>query len=174
MPHFLDRLLSPGLGEFFVTPVVQNTVVKPVLVDRSQLAFEGQIEIVDDFRIRAHQFSPRLPRPALSPRRPRPFFSFRCSAPPSRPGSLRISAYSPATCRRRTRAWGRSASPGKPEYQHQSIHYKNKRSCMTPGRWRPAQRISKQSRLEKEFEEQKFRRVLRRARPIASMGSGEV
>jgi len=34
--HFFDRFLSPLLGQILVTPIVEQPVVQPILVDRGQ------------------------------------------------------------------------------------------------------------------------------------------
>jgi hypothetical protein len=52
--HLLDRLFPPFLGEFEKTPIVENAVMQPVLIDRGQFCAQPTIEIIDDLRVTAH------------------------------------------------------------------------------------------------------------------------
>ena len=55
VPHLLDQLLPPSVGELPVAPVVENPIVEPVLVDGGEFTAEGLVEIVDDLLISAHE-----------------------------------------------------------------------------------------------------------------------
>ena len=52
--HFLDRFRAPFLGEVEETPIVEQPVVNPVLVDRGELRAKTLVEIFDDFGIALH------------------------------------------------------------------------------------------------------------------------
>src|SRR5215207_6899202 len=60
--HFLDRLLAPFFRQRLEAPVVQQTVMDPVLTDGGQLAPEPPIQILDDLRIALHYRLLRLIR----------------------------------------------------------------------------------------------------------------
>ena len=52
--HFFDRLLAPGLGEVLEAPVVENSVVQPILIDGRQLMAESLVQVLDDALIALH------------------------------------------------------------------------------------------------------------------------
>jgi hypothetical protein len=58
MLHFLDRLLSPFLGQREVAPIVQQPVMQPVLVDGGELMPEATVEIFDDPCVALHGAHP--------------------------------------------------------------------------------------------------------------------
>ena len=55
MVHLFDRLLAPQLGQFEQAPIVQQPVMQPILVDRSQLAAEALVEIFNDSGVALHK-----------------------------------------------------------------------------------------------------------------------
>src|SRR5215510_15232491 len=54
MLHFLDRFLAPLLRQILVAPVVEQPVVKPILIDRRQFVPKRFVEKLDDFRVTLH------------------------------------------------------------------------------------------------------------------------
>ena len=58
MLHLFDRFLAPSLGEHPVTPIVQKTVVQPILINRSKLVAKRFVEIVDNGRVTFHVAGP--------------------------------------------------------------------------------------------------------------------
>src|SRR5437016_1820340 len=54
MVHFLDRLFAPFLRQTFIAPIIEDTVMKPVLIDGCQLAAQAAIEIVEDSIVAPH------------------------------------------------------------------------------------------------------------------------
>src|SRR6266516_667854 len=54
MLHLLDRFLAPFLGQRPVTPIVQQPVMQPVLVDGGKLVPQTTVEKLDDSCIALH------------------------------------------------------------------------------------------------------------------------
>jgi hypothetical protein len=54
MLHLFNRFLAPRLGQHFVAPIVEQTVMQPVLVYRGELVSERSIEVFDNFFIAHH------------------------------------------------------------------------------------------------------------------------
>jgi len=52
--HFLDRFLAPFPGEILQAPIVEQPVVQPVLVDRSQFVAERLVQEIDDLGVALH------------------------------------------------------------------------------------------------------------------------
>src|SRR4029077_15231551 len=52
--HLLDGFLAPLLGERFVAPIVEQTIMQPILIDRGQLVPQRLVEIIDDTRLPSH------------------------------------------------------------------------------------------------------------------------
>jgi hypothetical protein len=89
------------------------------------------------------------------------------------PRSLRISAHSPATHRRRRRAWGHPVSLWTPECRRPTTHYRNKRSSTTPGRWRPASRFLYNPNLNKSLRYKGFGGYLVERDPLRQWGQAQ-
>jgi hypothetical protein len=49
--HLFHRFLAPFLGEITVTPIVEQPVMQPVLIDRRQLSSDSLVKVVYDLRI---------------------------------------------------------------------------------------------------------------------------
>src|SRR4051794_21447180 len=61
--HFLDRFLAPFLGEILVTPVIEDAIMQPILIDGCEFAAQSAIEIFDNLCVSAHvRSSARLDR----------------------------------------------------------------------------------------------------------------
>ena len=56
--HLLDRFLAPLLGERFQTPVVQQAIVQPILIDGGELVPQRLVEIFDDLGFALHVHAP--------------------------------------------------------------------------------------------------------------------
>src|ERR1700730_6916730 len=54
MVHFLDRLFAPFLRQIFKAPIIEDTIMKPILIDGCQLAAQAAIEIVEDSVVAPH------------------------------------------------------------------------------------------------------------------------
>src|SRR6266702_3268825 len=54
MLHLLDRFLAPFLGQRPLTPIVQQPVMQPVLVDGGKLVPQATVEKFDDSRVALH------------------------------------------------------------------------------------------------------------------------
>jgi hypothetical protein len=54
--HFLDRFLAPLLCQILVTPIVEQSVMEPVLIDRGQFVPQRSIEKLDDFSVTLHNW----------------------------------------------------------------------------------------------------------------------
>src|SRR5580704_12263359 len=54
MVHFLDRLYAPFLRQIFIAPIIEDTIMKPILIDIYQLAVQAAIEIVEDSVVAPH------------------------------------------------------------------------------------------------------------------------
>ena len=67
--HFLDRFGALLLGELLVAPVVEQPVVKPVLVDRPELEKQRLVKPLDDLLFALHGFFSHI-RPAVLGRGP--------------------------------------------------------------------------------------------------------
>src|SRR6476469_881947 len=52
--HFLDAFLAPDFCEVLVSPIVEQPVMEPILVDGGQLAAQAAIEIFNDLRVTLH------------------------------------------------------------------------------------------------------------------------
>ena len=52
--HFLDQFLAPLLRQIFVTPIVEQPIMKPVLVDRGHFVPQRFIEKLDDLSVTLH------------------------------------------------------------------------------------------------------------------------
>jgi hypothetical protein len=89
------------------------------------------------------------------------------------PRSLRISAHSPATHRRRRRAWGHPVSLWTPECRRPTTHYRNKRSSTTPGRWRPASRFLYNPNLNKSLRYKGFGGYFVEGDPLRQWGQAQ-
>ena len=58
--HLLDGLLALLLGELAVAPILEQTVVQPVLVDRSQFQEQRLVKPLDDLCFALHNSCSRL------------------------------------------------------------------------------------------------------------------
>jgi hypothetical protein len=56
--HLLNGFLAPLLGEVLEAPVVEQTIVQPILVDGRELMPQTAVEILDDFRVALHVRNP--------------------------------------------------------------------------------------------------------------------
>src|SRR5579863_214487 len=54
MLHLFNRFFAPRLGQHLVAPVVEQTVMQPVLVHRGELVAQRVIEVFDDFFFALH------------------------------------------------------------------------------------------------------------------------
>src|SRR5262249_34000730 len=54
--HFLNRFLAPLLCQILVTPIVEQSVMEPVLIDRGQFVPQRSIEKLDDFSVPLHNW----------------------------------------------------------------------------------------------------------------------
>jgi hypothetical protein len=54
--HLLDRFLPPLLRQVLVTPVFEQPVMEPVLIDRGQFVPQCFIEKLDDFSVTLHKW----------------------------------------------------------------------------------------------------------------------
>src|SRR5262249_33249700 len=68
MLHLFDGLFAPLLGQRLVAPIVEQTVMQPVLIDGSQFVPQRLIEEIEDTGLASHLFAPRsnLIRTALN------------------------------------------------------------------------------------------------------------
>ena len=64
--HLLDGLLAPELGHLQETPVIEQAVMQPVLVDGGELVTQPLVEILDDFGVALHGALPKF-RPRCAP-----------------------------------------------------------------------------------------------------------
>ena len=67
--HFLDRFRALLLGELAVAPVLQQPVVKPVLVDGAELQKQRLVKPLDDLFFAFHGFCSQI-GPAILGRGP--------------------------------------------------------------------------------------------------------
>ena len=52
--HFLDRFRLPFLGEIAKTPIVEQPVMQPVLIDGGQFVAQPLVQIFDDLGVALH------------------------------------------------------------------------------------------------------------------------
>src|SRR5262249_17960287 len=64
--HLLDRFLAPFLGQVPVTPIVQETIMQPILVDGGKLMPQTAVEILDNPCVALHGLDLRLNAVAIA------------------------------------------------------------------------------------------------------------
>src|SRR5690606_2270400 len=53
--HFLDGFCAFPIGQFCVAPVVQQTIMDPILIDRAKFEKEGFVTPLDDMCFASHE-----------------------------------------------------------------------------------------------------------------------